>query len=1200
MYNGQVAPMLNNFFARHIPTDVLVKKDQLLLDLGILRDEELERELPVRLEKALEEFFRPFLHNHWTEWSAAHVEVKPASSGYLQMLEHLLLTGTLPWQVASPHTFTWQTLLDTVYQQEPDSLQQLLRRLGLQQSIRARLAYQSDEEDMQKIITTIEPGEAPVILAYKNNIEAVQREKQLVKSGSTEFSQALSLFILTYLLEEKESEFSRKSFLKSILMQMAAHYNIAYQDLIFVLLEAMPPVKTAVSTTDSLFNLVQELNKEVEGPFPAMFLGAGMQPATNGQLVAELSADNTQQQALLLTGKLYVVLYYLQHGSLPPEQGTFSKEELAGYLLELARAAPATVKDMIGSLPGKTLVSQRLTAMLAKKDVTNIISLWLPQDALFIERWIVLLQQLPAENGSGAHVDAHETLVYTNVLDAMFTGASQAFDRQGFVRLSMQLLSQQYRVAVPALAEALIAVTRSDHKSGSPYAAHTAMLANLAAVHETHGTDIAPAGNVYHVSSTDEHVGQQALTDVLVYFLQFGALPWWSGQYTGQSPETLLEIVYERSRQDAIRLLMKAGMQERMKRRWLQFPDSLTEKICSHLPGWNRAQEALAAVMQLMKALPFLKPAAVPSFRYIALDTVWTSYTGKQYRDFDEIYFYKTVLARLVVIDEQTLPALQEAVRNIRTQHVSGEDALILQLLHDMQVPDTRDDDRSINILPGQEEKIDSNILSAEGYVETTVDAYALQEVVQQLLQQDSLPDPIRQLLLTYGGRFIEQLQELPAAELVILLHLLAKHVVTGHAPLAALIGQVSRRALLRHQLAGNPASHYSPFIRLEQAMNQLVPAAAGTDASTGIGAESYGYRNIDDLIRQYAGIPEPAGMPVVNRLRLVENLLDYYLTWNRLPDGLPAISGRAADEQLEDLLLLLYQENADGLKRLFSNEKHTATARMRLHNLFARKGGRHRKIAVWLESYWERDAVRYLKEMAINGNSDEQELKPLLDKVLKKAKSNKKQIAGLLQLPTMAGYIACHYDEETLRGLIRNSSGADQEVSGQSLAVISLLVNSTPDPAGKARLRLLLYEFTLGYFSGTTAVRNIREYIQTLFMYLSRSGTASTAFLAGLFHNTAAGKGVVAMQRELLPHTRQALLQQLHIQQQHEAVKVQLEEQRRIEAAAATAVLQKQLQGELEQKQQEEARRKRSSFLPSKSTSCMWPMPVWYCCIPS
>ena len=267
LYHQQIEQTIANFFSANIPENALIRKDSLVVDLGNIRYEELENELPKRLEKALEDLFGPLLSsNDILHWSSLDFENLPAEKGYWYILEFYLVNGSLPWQAAVQHGLTWKTILHQLYEHDRESLSSLFMRLGRQPEIRKRLAFQSSEQDIAEIVTTIIPVEAPAILSYKKNIENAQHQKQLVKADDEDFAHAVSFFILTYLLEEPGSLFSQKALIKSILTQMAAHFNVSYLSLLDILHDSLPVFSHSATAGNTLFELIKELQFESHAP----------------------------------------------------------------------------------------------------------------------------------------------------------------------------------------------------------------------------------------------------------------------------------------------------------------------------------------------------------------------------------------------------------------------------------------------------------------------------------------------------------------------------------------------------------------------------------------------------------------------------------------------------------------------------------------------------------------------------------------------------------------------------------------------------------------------------------------------------------------------------------------------------------------------------------------------------------------------
>lgn len=361
IYHHQIHATLQRFFNRIIPENILIRKDCLLLDIGSISYELLETELPGRLQAALEEQFSSLLSSAHMElkWERQGFETLPAATGFCELLETYLLTGTSPWQTSLKNQFTWQFMLQDLYTSDPEQLYKLLKDLGRQQTVRKRLAFQAERKEAELVIRLLLPSESPAIIAYKRKILRIQQQQQIIKTSQTEFTHAVVFFIFTYLMEESGSLFSRKALIRSLLFQMAGYYNISFTDLLTVLYEALPEDKVKVNGGSSLFELVHELQNENR--------------TAAGNFTPRRQKETTQT-ALKLSEKLERLQYYLLWGTFPVWAATTGREELIAFLAEGIKSVPVTVKEMILSFTGNTAAVERIRHLLPAYDFSGLSS----------------------------------------------------------------------------------------------------------------------------------------------------------------------------------------------------------------------------------------------------------------------------------------------------------------------------------------------------------------------------------------------------------------------------------------------------------------------------------------------------------------------------------------------------------------------------------------------------------------------------------------------------------------------------------------------------------------------------------------------------------------------------------------------------------------------------------------------------------
>ncbi|WP_158800350.1 contractile injection system tape measure protein [Pedobacter sp. L105] len=1074
LYHRQLHHILNDFFENNIPENLLIRKDSLLLDLGTISDGQLETELPERIEKALKEQFYLLLYSSDTAHylTTQGFESLPAALGYRDLLEYYLLNGTFPWQASAGQQFTWRSILQELDQQNRDELGDLLKEFGWQQQVRRRIAYQSRQEEMGIVITAIIPAEAALILSYQKKIINLQQEKQIVKADTTEFAQSVSFFILTYLLEDKGSLFSQKMFIRSILLQMAAHYNITYSQLLTVLYYALPLKRPLAHGGSSLFELVEELQQE--NLEPVGFTTAPLQPGIG-----------ITRSALLLTNKTSLLQYYLSQGSLPvwSSSFSFSKADLSTMLKEGMHTIPATLREMIFSLATQETVIERIGQLLPINELAGFIRFLWPHDADFIGEFLLLLLQSKGKklimNG---YTGSFEVLLQQMIMRYLVTANTPGFNKNNFIRFSLEYISTYSNTEIKTILNTLINGTgTSDNVQIST---HLRLLKNSAETNPVSNLILAtprysslPDGSSSIPVAQSIEINQNTLSDILHYFLQYGTMPWWGQKYSSQSPESLLRKLYTLSPHKALMVFKRAGMQKRSRQRFLwQFNEELIYLLFRLLPEWDIVEATIETAIELIESIPELNLSQL-SLKHLIIEATWSGYMRFEYTAFETHHFYRYIFEHLL-----QLTALQK----------------------NSQVPDQHHD------LPYH---WITDLLKQN--------KWELQEILQrwQNFHQSGTIDKNSYTTVSQFGQLIKHLDN-------------------------------STRDLL------------------------ISPA----EITTG----KIQYKNVDLLILQHRGskvIESPE-----ERQKQVVGLLEYYLTWNRLPDTLHTITQQELDDHLSEMLLLLYNQNRDALKQLLQSEKHSSSARMHLHRLFLpdRKGGDHKQLSLLLDHYIEKDALQYIKEIAEHGNlAGAQELKPVLDRLLESARSGATdELTLLLKSIPLTKYMARNYGEETVNWLIDHRSSSDLTFKVQSNLVRNLLLELINDTHEKQSLRILLNEATLFYLSGMEKPKNVMGYIKYLFSFLSGSVYASANLFTILLRKIKTDTLLLAEHKDLSTAIKRELEQYSQIREQEAAIKHAIEKSERNlkEADAAAKGVREKIEQELaiQQLQEEQKRRKK------------------------
>ncbi|MFO0355981.1 MAG: contractile injection system tape measure protein [Sphingobacteriaceae bacterium] len=260
LFNSKISNEIDKLFSEYASHDEVIEIAQLTIDTGELLYGDLKSELPKRIIHSLREELDKLKSKTLGNQRFANFKSVHSQHYYLQSLEYFLLTGEIKWQ-DKKKGFTLERLLIELIENNSAQVVKLLKRTGKKEDVRKRIVYQFNEPEIITIIKTAEPSNGNNIINYLNDLNAVQKKNHLIKTESSEFKKANYLFVLTYLFVERGSIFNTRSFVKSLLKQMAAHYNIQYKELLLMLVQSIRDGYSA-SIKNGLLFFVREIFAE--------------------------------------------------------------------------------------------------------------------------------------------------------------------------------------------------------------------------------------------------------------------------------------------------------------------------------------------------------------------------------------------------------------------------------------------------------------------------------------------------------------------------------------------------------------------------------------------------------------------------------------------------------------------------------------------------------------------------------------------------------------------------------------------------------------------------------------------------------------------------------------------------------------------------------------------------------------------------
>ncbi len=372
---------LNRFFDQICPDNQIWQIDALELDLGVLCWEDLARDLPQRLQQALQAWFaqaRPEqikrlpLRHASAHTVPAAMTAQPADSTLtslaglaglarldmqtsqdiqdlqdnlnrqdtpsLAALRCFLQSGTLLWWQARKTNL--RTMILDCLQLTPDASRALLLELGQAASVRQRLVWQAGPSVLPEVVRLLEPEQADMICDYVTALGKAQREQNFVSGSTNEFSQQTWLGILEYLLQDRGTLFNTTEFVRANLQHLAQHYQISFGELLHQCFVAVAQLAHQGRAGWRWFVVLQTLHQAEPDP------SGRTRPSQSGVAHQAGSAHAAAERVSDLWATLQALLHQARAGTQIMAGNGWQRISLAQLLWQLGSTDAANVIDV--------------------------------------------------------------------------------------------------------------------------------------------------------------------------------------------------------------------------------------------------------------------------------------------------------------------------------------------------------------------------------------------------------------------------------------------------------------------------------------------------------------------------------------------------------------------------------------------------------------------------------------------------------------------------------------------------------------------------------------------------------------------------------------------------------------------------------------------------------------------------------------
>jgi hypothetical protein len=1036
IFNNKLVAGMEALFDRLLPGNEVLSLNEVSIDVGTINYQMLDYNLVDRILVELEHElkYRISIGQGLAEATDAPESLKDFKNNYNGLLEYFLLTGTMPWWATGDLMVDPVKVIEQLLVNDAAGLRTLIVRIGQLHYVRQRLVFQFPDSVIRDIITLLEPTEAEFVFDYHATTVKIHSEKELVESApNVEFEKALWLFILTYLLVDRGSLFNQKSFIRSTIGQMAQHYNREYAELLSLL--------TVALNTDAL-------HKRQSGYLPLIIRELSMEEAgQNHQYAKSSNPKQKQDGASIIADDVELIKHFLVFGSLPWWAEPLDVEQLTGIFIGLIKTAPKELRVAVMTAGQNENVRKRIVNTFNDVTITKVVELLEPVNAPFIINYVAEVQQLHIKKViAKAESNDFRRSVWQFVLDFLIVERGSEFNQLMFLQSNIKKLANNYNIQYRDMLSYFVQSISQLHQSSIEHAPLFKLLTVLLQEDRkdydaVEATTSEMTGSLKPFETDYDKKSVVALKDLLLYWLQYGVIPWWGREYFDLTPGEMFGVLAKESFDDAILVIKYAATDVLMQKRVIhQLPGDVILNLFDQLPQGNEATKLYFKLYESFTLLDELRLSDHAILEKQLLLILWDSIKISGYTEFDAGAFIQKA-ATLLSVNYQLSTSV--IIKTLKAKLTKAEDKrhnmVLTQIAKDGIVqPQPQDfDTRSKDVFT----LIESIVARDKTVTDDLIRTEAL-KILAYFLANNKLPSQFKGTNPAYINAVVKQLLEfLNQAD---------------QSRLKQLIDSNNRTDLYKLLDSG-----------------QAVPVIDG-----GIQQLIVAHLSLDQLSKTDAIVNESL------------KILTYFLQYAKLPDYLGALDTRLA---LKQLLVLLNYQNKSALISLLQKGGHSALARMQLHNAFGLPGNTaENNVTNALKVFFEQDALLYIKQLPQTQFTETDKFADILIRYMGQPQLHAGFIVTLLRQPAISRYIAINYDNDIVYTLLSHQSSL---VGGNNnlewiKQVQSFFGGGLTDTLLRDRFNNLFREFNLLIIGGHISAPTPEAYLMEFFRFLSSANS--------------------------------------------------------------------------------------------------------------
>ena len=322
--NNQINKALTTFFDDTRFEHLHYEFNHIELDLGAIPYDNFEEKFIEKLIEVIKLKFKDILDN--TNNDNNYILKDNVQNNY-EIIKYFLINGRLPWWSSKFHNTNIKSIIEDFISKHSIDFKKLLFEIGDDENVRKRIAYSFSENEIKNVIKILQPTEFEYFFSYHDYIINLNKQENIIQESEVNLSKAVWYNIISYILTESSSVFEKKEFLKRNLISISSYYNIDFLNLIVLI------YKATINITQLINSELYNFAKDIQNIYIDL-----TRSNPNLQLdilnIEKLSISKKSERKIQnkfnddVSEKLYLLNYYLIHGSLPGDYQNLNLNDL--------------------------------------------------------------------------------------------------------------------------------------------------------------------------------------------------------------------------------------------------------------------------------------------------------------------------------------------------------------------------------------------------------------------------------------------------------------------------------------------------------------------------------------------------------------------------------------------------------------------------------------------------------------------------------------------------------------------------------------------------------------------------------------------------------------------------------------------------------------------------------------------------------